>query len=92
MLELKRNALWLAVLFGALAAAGMTLNRMKKLPKVRQGDAHVAIIGGADGPTAIYMAGKSVPCVWRVVWVRACLALSHFQQWRIRRWRARQKR
>ncbi|WP_195983774.1 hypothetical protein [Clostridium sp. D33t1_170424_F3] len=89
---MKRNALWLAILFGALAAAGMTLNRMKKPPQVRQGDAHVAIIGGADGPTAIFVAGKSVPCIWRVFWVRTCLAVSRFQQWRVRRWRSRQKR
>lgn len=47
---------WIAIFIGLAAAAGLMLTAAGAWIKSRQ--MSVAIIGGADGPTSIFVAGK----------------------------------
>ena len=47
---------WIAIFIGLAAAAGLMLTAAGAWIKSRQ--MSVAIIGGADGPTGIFVAGK----------------------------------
>lgn len=87
---MKKVWICLAALFSALAAVGLACNKLKELPKIRNDEGHaVAVIGGADGPTAIVVAGHSRSSLWRTVLVHACMALSRFAQFRVRHSRRR---
>lgn len=82
---MKKGWAWIAALFSALAAVGVVYNKMKKLPNIHRHEGHaVTVIGGADGPAAIFVATRARPSLWRTVWVHGCIAVSRFAQARVR--------
>ena len=75
--DLKNGWFGLALLFSVLGAVGVACQKLSRPPKIHnaQGQA-VTVIGGADGPAAIVVAGHGRPSPWRAGWGHARLARS----------------
>ena len=63
--DLKNGWFGLALLFSVLGAVGVACQKLSRPPKIHnaQGQA-VTVIGGADGPAAIVVAGHGRPSRW----------------------------
>ena len=90
--DLKNGWFGLALLFSVLGAVGVACQKLSRPPKIHnaQGQA-VTVIGGADGPAAIVVAGHGRPSLWWTVWVHACIAVSRWARFRAR-WNRRKRR
>ena len=90
--DLKNGWFGLALLFSVLGAVGVACQKLSRPPKIHnvQGQA-VTVIGGADEPAAIVVAGHGRPSLWRTVWVHACIAVSRWARFRAR-WNRRKRR
>ena len=81
---MKKGWFVLAALFGLVGTVGVVCQRLHELPRIRSKEGHlVTVIGGMDGPTAVFVAGHSRSSLWRTVWVHGCRVLSKIAQFRV---------